>query len=277
MSTICWKCGSEVPAGAQTCPKCGAAVAGTGGQAAQPFAVAGAPSVASGQGYSSPPPPPSAAPFQPAAPPPFQSSAPSPQPGFAPVQSGYTPPPPPMGGQPIGAPMPAKSGSNTVLKVILIVVGIIVLVVVMIVAVLGYIGYRAVHAVREAANGHSVTIPGANGGSFSMNTSQTYTAAELGVDIYPGATAQKGGLKMQLPTGSTTTAIFTTSDSKDQVEAFYKDKLGSEATTMDFGESAMIMLKKGDKEQVTVTISNKAGENDGKTKIAISHTISKTA
>lgn len=274
MSTICWKCGSEVPDGAQACSKCGAAAAGSGSQAAQPFAAA-VPQATPGQGYTSPPPPPPAAPFQPAAPP-FQSSASPAQPGFAPVQQGYSPPPPPMGGQPVAAPMPAKSGGNTVLKVLLIIFGVIVLVVVMIVAAVGYIGYRAVHAVREAANGHSVTIPGANGGSISLNSAKTYSAAELGTDIYPGATAIRGGMKMDLPTGSMVTGIFTTSDSKDQVVTFYKDKLGSDVSSMDFGESAMLTLKRGDKEQVTVTISNKAGENDGKTKIAITHTTSKT-
>lgn len=181
-----------------------------------------------------------------------------------------------MGGQPVAAPMPAKSGGNTVLKVVLIVFGCIALVIVLIVSVFAYGCYRIAHAVHQAANGQSVTIPGAHGGSFSVNTTQTYTAAELGVDLYPGATAQKGGMRLQVPTGSTTTAIFTTSDSKDQVETFYKDKLGSDVSSMDFGESAILTLKKGDKEQIMVTISNKAGENDGKTRIAITHTISKT-
>jgi len=162
-----------------------------------------------------------------------------------------------------------------VLKIVLIVVGIIIFVFLLIGAVVGYGIWRVAHAVHEAAHGDKITIPGANGGSFSVNTSKTYSASELGVDIYPGATSSRGGIKMDLPTGSMTTGIFVTSDSKDQVISFYKAKLGADSSAMESDDGAVLTLKKSDKEQVMVTVTNKANENDGKTRIAIVHTLSR--
>jgi len=273
MASICWKCGAEVADGAPSCARCGAAVAGTGGQQAQPFGSA-APMSTPGQGYSSPPPPPAAAPFQPAAPPAFQPSAAPAQQGFAPVQQGYSPapPPPPSSGVPQAA--AGGKGGNTAVKVILIVLGIIAMVVILVVAVFAYGCYRIAHAVHQAANGErSISIPGSNGGSLSVNSEgQHYSAAELGTDPYPGATTTKGGMKLNTPAGSWLTAVYLTSDSKDTVEAFYKDKLGSDVSTMDINDTAILTKKVSDQEQVMVTISQKANEDNGKTKILISHT-----
>jgi hypothetical protein len=295
MGTICWKCGMEVPTGAPACPACGAAVAGTGGQSAQPFAAAApqpfamppSPAATPSQGYMPPPPPPNPG-FQPApTPQAFQPSAPpappsfspmqsSPQPGFAPVQQGYAPAPPMM---PPGPPPMAQAGGgggSAAVKIILIIVAVIIGIGILGAAVVGYGIWRVAHAVHQAAHGGTVTIPGAQGGSFSINTEKTYSAAELGIDIYPGAASLKGGMKIEVPNASTITGIFSTSDSKDQVIAFYKEKMGSDITTMDFGDSAMLTLKRGNNDQVTVAVSNRANENDGKTKIVITHTHTKS-
>lgn len=273
MGTICWKCGKEVPAGATACPACGAAVAGTGGQAAPSFSAAAPPP---SQGYTSPPPPPAAPQFQPSAPPPFQPAAPSAQPGFAPVQQGYTPapPPPPISGIPQAA-ATSGGGGSTVLKVVLIIVGIVVLIGVLIAAVVGYGIYRVAHAVHEAEHGGNVTIPGASGGSFSLNSVKSYSAEELGTDIYPGATPIKGGMKLAMPNGTFLTGAFSTPDSRDQVVAFYKSRFGADSGMVESDDASVLTLKKGEKEQVMVTVSNKANENDGKTKIIILHTTQK--
>jgi hypothetical protein len=111
------------------------------------------------------------------------------------------------------------------------------------------------------------------GGTFTANPTETYSAADLGTDIYPGAVTGKGGMKMSMPTGSSVTAIFTTSDPKDQVVSFYKSKFGSDATVMDFGSAAILTVKKGNQETVTVTVTANSSEHAGKTQIAISHTI----
>lgn len=161
------------------------------------------------------------------------------------------------------------------LKIVLIVIGVIVFIVIMIVAVLGYIGYRAVHAIKAAANGERITIPGASGGSFSVNSVKSYSAEELGTDVYPGATPIKGGMKLAMPNGTFLTGVFSTPDSREQVVAFYKSKFGSDSGTMESDDASVLTLKKSDKEQVMITVSNKANENDGKTKIVILHTTGK--
>jgi len=170
-------------------------------------------------------------------------------------------------------PPPAKSGSSVV-KIILIVVLIFIGLGVLGAGAVGFWIWRIAHAVHVSGSGSNGQVQiNTPGGSITANSDETYTAADLGVDIYPGATVAKGGMKMTMPTGSSVTAIFTTSDSKEQVESFYKSKLGSDATSMDFGPSAILTVKKGDTEQVTVTITSNSSESGGKTQIAISHTI----
>ena len=195
-----------------------------------------------------------------------QAGAPAPPP-FQPVATQYQPVAAPP--QPTAA--PARSGGSNALKIILIIVAIFVFLVILVVGAIGYVGWRvsrAVH-VNNKAGETTITTPG---GTFSANSSETFTAAELGTDIYPGAQPAKGGMRMSLPTGSVVAANYTTSDSKDQVVAFYKSKLGSEVTTMDLGTSAIVTLKKGNQAQVTVTIEQKPETADGKTQIHIMHT-----
>jgi len=201
----------------------------------------------------------------------------SPQPGFTPVQPGYAPPPPvpPQAGVAASGARPGGGGSSAV-KIVLIIVAIFVGIGILGAGIVGYGIWRVSHAIRKAAHEGTITIPGSNGGSLSVSSSQTFTAADLGTDIYPGATQGQGGMRMSTPSGSWVTGIFLTSDSKDQVVNYYKSKFGADSATMETSDAAILTLKKSEKESVMVTISNKVGENDGKTKIAIMHTVSKT-
>jgi len=124
-----------------------------------------------------------------------------------------------------------------------------------------------------ASSSGQLTIP-TPGGTITANSSQTFTSADLGTDIYPGATQGKGGLRMSLPTGSMVTAIYVTSDSKDQVVAFYKSKLGDGATVMDSADGAIVTLNRGQQESVMVTVTANSSQYSGKTQIAIVHTTS---
>ena len=196
--------------------------------------------------------------------------------GFAPVApyQPVPPAPPPTAGYGLGAPappavQPVASGSSTV-KIILIVVGVIVLLGILAVAAVGFFAWRVSRAIHVSGTGDhaSVSIPGV----MSANTTEKFSASDLGTDIYPGAQSEKGGVRMTLPTGSWITAIYSTSDSKDQVVAYYKSKFGSESGVIDYGETAMLTLKKSDKELVTVTVSSKPNENNGRTRLAIMHT-----
>lgn len=201
----------------------------------------------------------------------------SPQPGFAPVQQGYTPPPPvtPTPGFAPAGPRPGGGGSTAV-KIVLIIVAIFVGIGILGAGIVGYGIWRVSHAIHRAAHDGTITIPGANGGSLSVSSNQTFTASELGTDIYPGATATQGGMKMSTPSGSWITGVFLTSDPKDQVLNFYKAKFGSDSALMETNDAAIMTLKKSEKETVMVTISAKPNEDNGKTKIVILHTVSKT-
>jgi hypothetical protein len=194
--------------------------------------------------------------------PPFQPVVPPYQSVNAPGQTfpTLTPPPPPV------------QKSNTALKVILIVVGIFVFLVLLVVGVVGYIGYRAVHAIHKAANG-AITM-NTPGGTVSMNDNETFTASDLGVAIYPGAAPGKGSMRMTLPTGPVVAANYVTGDSVAQVVAFYKEKLGGGATSMEFGSTAMLTKTTGDHDSITITVSAKSsGDDAGKTQIHIQHTV----
>jgi hypothetical protein len=191
-------------------------------------------------------------------------------PAFQPVTSTYQAPGAPV--QPVVAPPPGKS--NT-LKIVLILLGVFAVLVVIAVSAIGYTAWRVSRAIHLDKNGGmSVTT---KNGTISSNPTDKFTAADLGVDPYPGAEVAKGGMRMTLPTGPVVAANFLTSDSKDKVIAFYKDKLGSGTTTMDVGTGAILQRTKGDQDAVTVTILQKDNQNDGKTQIHIMHTTNNMA
>jgi hypothetical protein len=201
-------------------------------------------------------------PYSAPAPPPFQPVASSYQPVTTPSQATGVPP------------APAKSGGSTALKIILIILGIFAFLVLLVVCLLAY----ACHKVKQSFHTDSktgettISVPGT---SISANSSMKFTSDELGTVVYPGAEpAKSGNLRMNMAGNSVVSASFLTSDSKDQVLAFYKDKLGSEATSMDFGSNSILSLKKGEHEVLQVTISQDANQSGGKTQIHISHTTS---
>ena len=169
---------------------------------------------------------------------------------------------------------PVKSGGNTALKVILIVVAVIVGLGVLGLGAIGYTAWRVSRAIHVNGSNGQVTMHTSEG-DFSANTNESFSASELGTEVYPGAAVVKGGMRMSLPTGSMVAAIFTTSDSREQVIAFYKSKMGSEAAVIETPGAAVLSVKKGDQETVSVTITNGESQHPGKTMIHITHSISK--
>jgi hypothetical protein len=165
---------------------------------------------------------------------------------------------------------PAKSGGSAV-KIILIIVAVIVGLGLIGVGVAGYTVYRVSRAIHGNGTTNTMTITTPEG-KVNLNTNETYSASDLGTDIYPGAQSIHGGMRMELPTGSMVTGVFVTSDSKDQVVAFYKTKFGSGASTFDTSDGAILTLPKGQQESVMVTITAKPSQNNGKTKVVIVHT-----
>jgi len=196
---------------------------------------------------------------------PDSSNSQVPQPGsFQPVPApgSFQPVPPP-----VGAP-PPKSGSSA-LKIILIILAVFVGIGIICAGIVGYGIYRIAHSVHKDANGNiSVNTPK---GTITANSSDTFNESDLGIEIYPGATQGKGGLRMTIAGKSMVTANFLTPDSPDKVIAFYKDKAGPNAQTMTTGAGGMITMQNGSS-SVTVTVSQSASENNGETQITIVNT-----
>ncbi len=173
--------------------------------------------------------------------------------------------------QPVAA--PSQSGNNA-LKIVLIVLAAVVGVGILGVAGVTYMVWHVAHSVvHVSGSGDKVTFKTPEG-TLTANTNENFTAADLGTDIYPGATTGKGSMRMSLPTGSMVTAVLLTSDPKDQVAAFYKSKFGSDASTFDSGNATVITLNKSKQESIVMTISKGESENQGKTQITIVHTTS---
>jgi len=280
MDQLCSKCGAGVPAGAQFCAACGAAMGES-----QPFRPVQP--TAENAGYTAVPPV-----AAPSAPP----SAPGGAAGYSEVPpagggSGYSQVPPsgtgsgfaqvpPSGsaGQPAGAAFPypsttmapPASGGNTAVKVILIMVAIFVGLGILGAGLFGFAVWRVARAVHHERNGElALSTPG---GAITANSATTFTSEELGTDVYPGAEAATGGMKMNLPGGSMVTGVFLTSDNKDAVRDFYKNKLGLNASLFESQTGWMLSLAKSPQDHLMITVSVKPEENSGKTKIVIVHT-----
>jgi hypothetical protein len=164
---------------------------------------------------------------------------------------------------------PAKSGSGA-LKIILIVVGIIVALGILGIGIIGFIGYRIAKNVHVDPNGRvTMNTPM---GIITTTPVENISAAELGVEIYPGALSTHGSVRMELPNGSGVTGVFHTSDSPSQVLAFYKDKLGSAATVRSILGNTNVHLKINPRESVDVKIHSYSNLDIGKTRIYITHT-----
>jgi hypothetical protein len=173
--------------------------------------------------------------------------------------------------QPVAA--PAQSGSGAV-KIVLIVVAVIVGLGILGAGAFGFMVWRVAHAIHVSGSGPNGKVTmNTPGGTITANTKETFSASDLGTDIYPGAQPGKGSMRITLPSGSSVTAIFVTSDSKDQVVSYYKGKFGSEASVFDSANSAMLTVQKGKQETVMVTVTTGEAQYDGKTQITIMHTI----
>lgn len=167
---------------------------------------------------------------------------------------------------------PAKSGSSA-LKIVLIILAVVIGLGILAMGAVGFFVWRVAHAVHVSGNGSNVTL-NTPGGTITTNNSETYSASDLGTDIYPGAVSGKGGMRMSLPTGTMVSAVYLTGDSKDQVLAFYKTRFGSNASVFDSSDGTVLTVNKGQQESVVVTITKGAGDNSGKTEIHIVHTTS---
>lgn len=192
---------------------------------------------------------------------------------FTPVATSFQPVAPAGTAQPFAP--PPSSGTSAV-KIILIIVAIVVGLGIIGVGAFGFMAWRIARSVHVSGPNGEVSIS-TPGGSITANPNESYSASDLGTDIYPGAQSAKGGMRLTLPTGTSVTAVYVTPDSKDKVVSFYKDKFGSQASVFDSSNSAMLTVEKSKQETVMVTVTPNSSEHDGKTQITIIHTTSTKA
>lgn len=175
-----------------------------------------------------------------------------------------------MASQPGAA--PASSGSSAV-KIILIIVAVIAVLGILVLAGgLFAVRHYITHNIHNGPGGQmSIQTPE---GKVNLNASNTYTAAELGTDPYPGAQSTPGGMKMDTPGGSMVMGSFLTTDSKKQVIDFYTARFGSNTAVRDTADGAIVTFNKSKQESIMVTITTNSARDNGKTRISIMHTIS---
>jgi hypothetical protein len=166
----------------------------------------------------------------------------------------------------------APPKQNNTMKIILIVLAVFVGVGLIVASVAGYAIWRFSKAIHRDAKTGTMTVDTPNGPVTAISNGSV-TEADLGVPIYPGAVQAKGTLRVNSPTGPMVQAHYLTTDSKDQVVAFYTDKLGSSAVTTSSSQSAFMTFSKSKQESVMLSIVQRPGLSDGKTQIVILHQV----
>ena len=184
---------------------------------------------------------------------------------------------PPVGAVPAGqvalAPAPAVTApSSGTLKVVLIIVGAIVCLGMLSAFAIMFGLWRISRSVHvDRAGGMTITTPA---GKFSSGrtSSAHLSESEVGAPIYPGAVAEEGGFKLGGDSGTMATYVFKTSDSVQQVLAFYRDKFGPKTSVVETPQGGIVTAAKNDNEGVMVTVGR--DDNEDKTSITITHATS---
>lgn len=146
--------------------------------------------------------------------------------------------------------------------------------VLLIVAASAYLGFN------RPNTAHAATFAGRALYMLADFGAGNVTAAEMGVDLYPGSTQRDAAVRMTTSANSFVTVKFVTSDSQDKVVDFYKAKLGPKVPVyyhvmFDKRKSANLLLRKGPKETVEITIVPNSPVDNGKTQITLLHTFDK--
>jgi hypothetical protein len=165
-------------------------------------------------------------------------------------------------------PPPPPTSGNTVLKIVLIVIGVFVLFGVIVAGVIGIGVYKVAKGAHKDSNGNvSITTPG---GTITTGTSANISEDELGTAIYPGAISGQGSMNMKTPNGSMVTAVYTSTDPSDKIVAFYREKLGDQASIVQNSNGTVLSSGEKDKDNIVITITPEGSSS----KIAIIHVTS---
>ena len=167
-------------------------------------------------------------------------------------------------------PAPAQSGSG--LKIVLIVVGVLVALFIAGTAVTAFIGWRIARSTHVRENNGNVKVE-TPFGTVESTTDSDEAARNLGVDVYPGASAKKNGAaNMTIGGMHTVAAEFETDDSPDKVATFYKSRFPNANFVNAEGDHYSI-VSTDKKNMITISIE----PQDGKTHIHIATVSGKPA
>ena len=179
-----------------------------------------------------------------------------------------------VGGGAAAAPSRApQAGSNTVLKIVLIVVGAIV-----VLGCLATVGGFLL--LRKVAKDSKVAIADSKGearvvtpfGTVETSKDAGAIAEKLNVEVYPGAKALEGGSEVETMGIHAVTAHFETSDPPDEVAKFYREQYPKAIYTAAEGEHTLVV---GDHRSKGGMITIHVKAEDGKTHLTIVNTSGK--
>ena len=168
----------------------------------------------------------------------------------------------PASGAPGAAPVQAQ-GSN-VFKVVLIVLGVVFAVALIAVVAISYGAYRLSQNVKVEESGDTTKVETPFGTIQTDNKSAEEVARNMGVPMYPGATAVQGNAVMELAGKKVAAANFESDDEPQKVFDFYKEKY-PHARVVSQGDDQFHIMAGDEGEAVNIAIQ----AEDGKTKIAI--------
>ena len=168
---------------------------------------------------------------------------------------------PPSVPTPVPVAVPPAGGSSA-LKIILIVVAVIIGIGILGIATVGIVGYRIARHTHVHQEGDHVKVE-TPFGTAETSTDPDQAAKDLGIDLYPGAQAQKTGSSSASFGGiHTVTANFETTDAVDKVCAFYKTRFpNAMVSTMD--QNRCTFVSNDQKNMITINVQS----NGDKTKI----------
>ena len=160
---------------------------------------------------------------------------------------------PPAPGMTAPPPGPPSAGGSSALKIILIVIAVVVCLGILGIATVGIVGYHFAKRAHITQEGDHVKVESPFG-TVESSKDPEQAAKDLGVDVYPGAQAQKNGAaSVSFGSMHTVAANFESSDSVDKVCSFYKTKFpDANVTTSD--QNHCTIVSSDQKNMITINV-----------------------
>lgn len=133
-----------------------------------------------------------------------------------------------------------------------------------------FFGYRLVSNFSGAGNSPAGTAARLSG---SANSSGAAAAADLGVDVYPGARPISGADRRDSTDSTVVSQSFVSNDKMDLVINFYKARMVGQTSIYASGNGVVVSIAPSPQDSILVAIAPQPG---GGTRIAITRTTAKS-